>query len=319
MDGERFDHVVLGAGLRGLAAALQFRRDHPSATLLVIDAAPRAGGQVQTQRSNGFTCELGPFAFTADEVAPLLAAMAPAPPIVSALATARTGSRFDGTGLVPVAIDPAPVSFGTGCEELVQAGRRILAPSMRLGRAAVGLRPLDVGFAVELGGEAGSRLTAARLTAALPLRAAAALLAGFDRELAPLAQRLHDDARAFVFLGGHGADAPELRGYGIAPTADLDTPVAEAIFCTQVFARRALPGRFLVRVELAVTDPDAADADLVRVAEDELRRWTGTRASFGFTKVHRFWSPAAAAGPAAAECRSRLAAVARHVGALSLC
>jgi len=45
MDAERFDHVVLGAGLRGLHAALHARRTQPAASLLLVDAAPRAGGR----------------------------------------------------------------------------------------------------------------------------------------------------------------------------------------------------------------------------------------------------------------------------------
>jgi protoporphyrinogen oxidase len=316
MDAERFEHIVLGAGLRGLQAALRIRRGHPTASLLVVDAAPRAGGAVRTQRSNGFVCELGPFAFAADELAPWLAALQQPPRTVAALESGRQGCRFDGTRMHPIDAEPLPVSFATGAEELVQACRRDLGAALRLGRAATALHPGDTGWEVELGGEAPSRLAAGALTIALPTSATALLLAGCDRELAACAQRLVDEHRAFVFFGGHGSDAPELRGHGIVPTGDLDTPCAEMIFCTQVFAQRALPGRFLVRIELAGAAASADDATAVAIAEAELRRWTGTRAPLPFAKLHRFTIEAEDA--ALVECRVRLQALAGRSDTLRL-
>jgi protoporphyrinogen oxidase len=314
MDGEHLDHVVLGAGLRGLGAALQIRRDHPDATLLVVDAAPRAGGRVQTQRSNGFVCELGPFAFAADELTPLLALLPQPPRPVEALATGRRGSVFDGVGLVATDVEPTPLSFATGSEELVQAIRREFGPRLRLGRAVTALHAAPGGWQVTLGGERPSQLMASRLTLAVPAVAAAALLTAFDHELA--APRADAPARAFVFFGGHGSDAPELRGYGIVPTDTLATPCAEMIFCTQVFAQRALPGRFLVRLELVGELAAADDVTLVTAAEAELRRWTGTRAPLPFSKVHHCRGDGDVA--AEVERRTRLAAVAERLPGLTL-
>ncbi len=316
MDGERFDHVVLGAGLRGLGAALQIRRDHPAATLLVVDRAPRAGGRVQTQRSNGFVCELGPFAFAAGELAPLLALLPQPPRPIEPLASGRQGSLFDGSGLLAIDVEPTPLSFATGNEELVQACRRALGGALRLGRAATRLQPKATGFEVELGGETPSRVAADQVTLALPTTATATLLAEFDPALPDTARRLGTEQRAFVFFGGHGSDAPELRGYGIVPAPSVETPCSEVIFCTQVFAQRALPGRFLLRMELATPIADADDAMLVAAAEAELRRWTGTRAPLPFTKVHRF---AVAIDDAAhVECRVRLRAIAAQLDGLGL-
>ncbi|MBL8754904.1 MAG: NAD(P)-binding protein, partial [Planctomycetes bacterium] len=48
---EPFDHIVLGAGLRGLRAALELRRTTPTANLLVVEAEPAPGGSVRTQRT----------------------------------------------------------------------------------------------------------------------------------------------------------------------------------------------------------------------------------------------------------------------------
>lgn len=311
MEPEPFDHVVLGAGLRGLGAALRQRRAAPGATLLVVDAAARAGGQVQTQRSNGFVCELGPFAFLRQELEPVLAQLDAPPRLVEPLAEGRRGWRFDGAGLVPTEVEPVPVACPSGNEELVQACRRALGPALRLGRPVTALLPHGAGVDVVLGGDVASRLRARKLTLALPAAAAAALLAPFDRALTPVAARLGGEPRAFVFLGGHAGDAPELRGYGIVPDPTVATAVAEVIVCTQVFAQRALPGRCLVRIELAASGDDAA---LVAAASTTLAQWTGTQAAWPFTKVHRF--VANGGDPAAAvECRARLAAVAAHLQA----
>ncbi|MFO0279249.1 MAG: NAD(P)-binding protein, partial [Planctomycetota bacterium] len=58
-----FDALVLGAGGRGLAAALRLRAAAAASTavpprLLVVDAAPAPGGSIRTQRTNGYVCEL---------------------------------------------------------------------------------------------------------------------------------------------------------------------------------------------------------------------------------------------------------------------
>lgn len=316
MDAESFDLVVIGAGLRGLGAALASRRSDPHAALLVVDRAPRVGGEVQTLRSNGFVCELGPFAFARDDVAPLLSLLAHPPRLVEALPTAARGHRYDGNRLLSVDVDPTPVSFASGTEELPQACRRELGAVLRLGRTATAVQVHAHGFELTLGGEVPGRVRARRLTLALPPAAAGELLAPFDRELAACAGRIGAEPRAFVFLGGHRADAPELHGFGIAPADGVDSPVAETVFCTEVFAQRALPGRLLLRAEVAGAAVAGDDAAVIAAVEAELRRWTGTTAKLPFAKVHRFAVPADAA--AEVECRTRLAALAARIDGLSV-
>ena len=51
--------VVIGAGVTGLAAALRLREHAPSTDVVVLEAAPRAGGTVATERSGGFVAEIG--------------------------------------------------------------------------------------------------------------------------------------------------------------------------------------------------------------------------------------------------------------------
>ena len=316
MTSEPVDVLVIGAGLRGLAASLRLLRDQPTERLAVIDSAPQPGGNTRTQRSNGFLCELGPFAFARAEVEPMLALVRHPPVVVEALPSASHGHVFLGDRLESTAVDPVPVSFRTGAEELVQACRRELGPMLRLGRAATRIEPNSEGFVVTLGGEAPTPVAARRLVLALPVAAACGLLARFDPALADTAGRLQTEPRGFAFFGGTAHEAPELRGYGVVPGDHLDTPLAEVIFCTEVFPGRALPGRFLVRCELVGAALARDDTAALAIAEAELRRWTGTPAHLGFTKLHRFGVEVQ--NGAFVECRARLHGLSARLPGLSL-
>ncbi len=308
------DVIVVGAGLRGLAAALDCPARRPDARLLVVDAAPHVGGRVRTQRTNGFSCELGPFAFDRAEVAPFLAHLTPAPRILECAVT--SGWVFDGNGLLATPVDPRPVSFGTGAEELVQACRRQLGKRFTLARAAVRVQTDGGTWHVTLGGEVPTEVGARALVLALPTAAAAGLLAGFDPELGAITARLQSEPAAFVFLGGNTVEAPWSSGYGIVPTEGISSPMAEAIFCHAAFPGRALPGRFLVRCEIRGEAAKASEDSLARTAIDELRRWTRAVVTAPFVKVHRFEDEVA--DGARAECRVRLAGVAARAPGLSI-
>ena len=316
---EPFDLVVLGAGLRGLTAALRARKEASGRTLLVVDRAAQPGGSLRTQRTNGYVCELGAFAFTADELAPLLAVLDRAPAPIAALPTAGRGAMTDGVTGHSIDLDAAPLAFRTGNEELVQACRRELGQALRLGRDVTAITAAAPGepFTLTLGGEVPSSLLAHELVVALPTATAGRLLGAFDPGLAEAAARVRHEQRAFVWFGGDERDAPELTGYGLVPAPDLATPCVEVIFCTQVFAGRALPGRFLVRCELVLAgDGDLDDASTLALAERELRRWTGCRAAFGLQKVHT--TTVAIDDGALVECRSRLRALPARVPGLRL-
>lgn len=313
---EPYDCVVVGAGLTGLRAALAAQRAAPTSPLLVVDAAPQPGGGVATQRSNGFVCELGPFAFARDELAPWLELLAVPPALVPARPEAAFGAVFRAGALERVPVDPAPVACRTGNEELVQACRRQLGAGLRLGRAVTAVAPRPAGWALELGGEVAATVHAVQLLLAVPVAVAARLLAGLDPALASAADGLQVEPAAFVFLGGLAAEHPEVRGYGVLPAEGEPGAVAEAIFCTEAFQQRALPGRCLVRCELtgrAATDDDRA---LVATATAELVRWTGGAGPWPFTKVHRFTRPVVDA--AHAECRARLQGLAARAPGLVL-
>ncbi len=60
--------IVIGGGITGLTAAyaLQERRHHvPGIEVTLVDAAPRLGGKILTERVDGFTVEAGPDSFVA--------------------------------------------------------------------------------------------------------------------------------------------------------------------------------------------------------------------------------------------------------------
>lgn len=81
--------LVVGAGLTGLVAAHRLRR--LGAEVDLLEAAPRAGGVVQTTREDGWLLEHGPDAFHADSpaLAPLLQELGLAAEVVRAPALDR--------------------------------------------------------------------------------------------------------------------------------------------------------------------------------------------------------------------------------------
>lgn len=307
------DRLVVGAGSRGLFAALAARRATPNAHVVVVEALPQPGGSLRTQRSNGFACELGAFAYAREELDPLLELLAQAPIPLEALASGRTGWSWDGTALAPVEVAATPWSFRSGNEELAQACRRELGPALRLGRAVVAVRAQVGGFEVDLAGEVPTTLHTRELHLCTPTDVAARLLGALDPGFVA-AERIRREPRAFVFFGGYQRDLPALTGYGVLPVAGEDHVLAEAIFCSHVFPGRALPGQLLVRLEVHGTTLDGDDAAVLQAALAELRRWTGCGDRFGFTKVHRFTEEVG--DGALVECRARLRGLTARVPGL---
>lgn len=300
-----FDAIIVGGGLRGLHHALRIRAQRPGDRVLVVESEAWPGDDVRTQRSNGFTCELGPFAFSRDEIKPLLEPLPQPPRIIDCNEEGRTGWLFDGKESKPLHVEPEPCSFATGCEDIVQAYRRELGSSLRLGRAAMSVKPADNGgFVITLGGEVPTELRTTEVVFATSATAAARTLGSFDPELPHVANQGQLERRAFAWFGGLSKDTPELRGYGILPHPEMGSPLAELIFCTHVFPNRAMPDRCLLRAETALAEVPEDDRELTHIAEEEVRRWTGTNAKFGFTKVHRFTT--IAPDGALAECRNRI-------------
>lgn len=281
--------VIVGAGLGGLARALHVLRTEPERPLRLVDAASQPGGTARTSRAEGYVCELGPIGFPPEQFAALVRDLPAPPAMLSAKDAATRGWCFDGKELHPLAVPLAPVSCRHGVESIVQAMRLALDGRLLLGRAITAVLPHDTGFALALAGEVPITLTAEQVDLCLPPAASARLLAPLDPALAAAAARLQQEPRAFAFFGfDELAVLPLSLGYGVLPAMDLPTQIAEVICCTNVFAHRALPGRALLRVELALAAPVEDDAALLGTALRELRAWTGLQAPLRFQRLHRF-------------------------------
>jgi oxygen-dependent protoporphyrinogen oxidase len=55
--------VIVGAGIAGLSIAWAIRRRDPDADLVVLERGPRTGGNIRTERVDGYVCESGPDGF----------------------------------------------------------------------------------------------------------------------------------------------------------------------------------------------------------------------------------------------------------------
>ncbi len=311
------DIAVVGAGLRGLHAARQAQL--AGRTVQAFDAATEPGGAARTLRSEGFVCELGDFALAAPDWAEHARALTRPPAAQSLRPTACTGAVWNGSHLVPTAVDGQPCSGVTGLSDLAVAYRRELGAVLQLGRGITAVAPLDGGFAVTLGGEVPRTLQARSVVLCSRLDAAAGLVGGLDPALAATAGRLRRVPHAFAFLGTWQDAAAEqaLRGFGVR--VEAPGPVRELLFCTNAFARRAVAGKALVRVELAgdalAAAPLATDDDAVAaLAEADLRAITGWTGTLLFRRVHR--GDALIADGAHTEATARLRDLCRRVGSL---
>ncbi len=310
-----FEHAVVGAGRRGLLAALRLRQSAAPESVVLIEAQPRPGGDDLTRRSNGFVCELGAFALGAAELAPFLAALRSPPHPIPVAAAARTGELWTGRDRVPAPVGGDPQSFRSGLEELWQACRRELEPALRLGRAATAVQRTRDGWTLTLGGEVPATLAARTLHLALPLDTSSRLCATFDPGLAAAAGLLATETGALVFLGDRTERGESVPGYGIAAAPGVPGRLREVIHCSRALPGRAIPGRCLLRCELTGVDAAATDAGLQALAEDELARWLGAPLGpFGFALVHR--TAALVRDGAFAECSARLRGLSARAGAL---
>jgi protoporphyrinogen/coproporphyrinogen III oxidase len=120
MSAEQLQAVVVGAGAAGLAAALEL--EARGAEVLLVDAAPRVGGVMQTVCSEGFLFERGPNTFLV--TAPALALLRRAG-LEAALLAASPASRsrfvYQNGALAEVPLGP-----------LAFLGSRMLSPRAKL-------------------------------------------------------------------------------------------------------------------------------------------------------------------------------------------
>ncbi|MDN6630594.1 MAG: protoporphyrinogen oxidase, partial [Staphylococcus equorum] len=52
--------AIIGAGITGLSSAYFIKKQRPDIDVTIYEASNRAGGKIQTYRTEGYTIELGP-------------------------------------------------------------------------------------------------------------------------------------------------------------------------------------------------------------------------------------------------------------------
>ena len=317
------DRLVIGANLDGLACALDARRAWE--TVLLVDAAPRPGGRIQTQRSEGFVCEYGPFALPRSEWDALAQKLRRAPAAVGLQPGAENGFYWNGRERLQTPVGGDPVSGAGGLEDLVTAFRRELddtslnaegasEPVLQLGREVTALAPGDNGVLnATLGGESPRTVTARAVDLFIPLDRAARLLAPLDQALPDLCARFVREPEAMCFLGfsTNAAVAAATAGYGMVVeemTEPLDG-VEEVLFCTSIYPRRAQPGKSLVRVAFAGDIATCSDEELLDRSRRVLLRVFGLTDAPIFFRCNRSSRPIR--DSVDLECRVRLRALDR--------
>ena len=177
-------------------------------------------------------------------------------------------------------------------EDLIQALRRELGDALLLGRPAVEVnRDLD-GWQVRLGGEVETMITAKELTLAVPAHAAAMLLARVDQDLANELSAIAFAPVANVYLGFWESDvAAALQGFGFLLDPIEDSPVLGILYCSSIFPRCSVPGKFLVRAMIGGRDHpetvDLGDEELINMVRETLRKYAGIKDSPLFQRVRR--------------------------------
>jgi oxygen-dependent protoporphyrinogen oxidase len=250
--------VVVGAGLAGLAAAHEIGR--AGEAVLLIDAARRPGGVIETERpAGGWVVEAGPDGFlAADQNIPALAAeVGVANRIIS---QSTTGSlAWDGTRLTPLSAGAAAgmldidtrgldltagfATFREGMGELIAALARGTPPQVG-GVTAV----LPAQRSLRLSVTGGASLEARGVVLAVPAFAAAPLIASLDATAREALEsvRYHPSANASLAYRREQVAHP-LDAAGFAALPADGGAVRACTFASSKFAGRAPQGHVLLR------------------------------------------------------------------------
>lgn len=273
--------LVVGGGLAGLSAAFGLSG---LTELLVLDAEPRLGGQILTERSGGFTIERGAegFVFRSTALPALAGALGLPGDAVIGQSTLRSYG-WDGSALAALAPGEAATYLGfqvsredlgkgirslrAGMGSLIEAFERALgaAPdvTLRRGVRVTALERTSQGVRAFL--DDGSTSEARLAVVATSAAAAARLLGTQLTEAAPLAAApvLSSTTVELAFERGAIEHALDGTGFVIAEPAQRDG-LRACTFTSSKFAGRAPEGRLSLRLffrptadELASLDDDA--------------------------------------------------------------
>ncbi len=302
------DRLVVGANFDGLACALDAARAGES--VLLVDEAPRPGGRIRTQRTEGFVCEYGPFALPRKDWDGYAARLRRPPAAIALQPGATTGFYWNGRELLQAPVGGDPVSGAGGLEDLVIAFRREVddaaldadgarEPVLQLSREVTALAPGEDGslFAT-LGGESPRTVIARGVDLFVPLDRAARLLAPLDPALPDLCSRFDREPEAVCFVGysnsakvaaatgSYGIVLAEMLTQDAAPDAELDG-IEEVVFCSSAYPRRAQTGKALIRVAFGGTAAAIDDEVLLDQTRRALHRMTGLEDQPIFFRCHR--------------------------------
>jgi oxygen-dependent protoporphyrinogen oxidase len=283
--------AVVGGGLAGLTVA--FRRARAGDRVVLFEPAPRLGGQLWTERRDGFVVEHGAEGFVArSEAVPSLAAdLGIGDDLVGQEETRSYG--FDGERLVPLAQGEAATflgfqvpreelgkgirTFRLGMGQLSDALARAIdgRVDVRLERRVLSVEPAaEAGFRVHLGGGATEEADAVVL--ATHAAGAASLLEGAFGAAASALRASPTLSSCTVTLAfrrealGHPLDG---TGFVVA-AAHQDHGFRASTFITSKFAGRSPHGMASVRLFFRPVPEDFALGDdaWVARAEASLRR-----------------------------------------------
>lgn len=292
--------VIVGGGITGLACALRLQElqraaaeatprvtaPQPRVGVTLIEASPRLGGKLVSDRVQGFVVDAGADIFLASKpgAVELCTTLGIAHRVIGTDDGRRRTFVRAGTTLVPASHYGAErlATLEGGMQELVDAAARALRATEVLAGAAAG--PV-----VDIAGRARHRDATSRyrlrvsgrdvgadaVVVAVPARAAATLL----RQLAPRAAALLEAVRyrsSFtVSAGYHALDVPHaLDGYGYLVPGAGAGEVSACTWTSSKIPSRAPAGHVLLRGYVHGA-PGLSTYDARRLVLDEFRRVLG--------------------------------------------
>ncbi len=255
--------AVLGGGLAGLVAAYELTGAGHLVTIL--EAGPRLGGQVWTERSQGFLIEHGAEGYAAGRAAgkELCGRLGLTGRLVSQLTTRSQVSRQGKLSPLPAweaaqlagiqadrtALGQGIASLRDGMVELVEALTKALAPRAVIRPNTAGVRLASRAGGWEVATSRGDVIAADAAVLAIPAAAAAGLVAPWCPDAAEVLGSFRAVSTVSVSLAfpasgvAHGLDA---SGF-VSEAGPEDEGFRACSFASNRFPGRAPPGFVLLR------------------------------------------------------------------------
>ncbi len=272
--------AIVGGGLSGLALA--FRAASAGLDVVVVESSNRLGGQLSTERTDGFVVEHGAEGFVAGSaaVARLAEELGIAGDIIGQ--SVHDSCAFDGRQLVPLARGEAgrrlgfqvsQRAFGKGIQsfrhgmaqlyEALESALEQLGVPREKAFGVGSLERIDGGFRLHGGPR---EVRAERVAVAVPAAAAAELLAPTFGALARCLSQSRCTSNVGVNLAFDARDAPlrpNTTGFVVAEGAELAQTLGfrACSYSSAKFAGRSPPGKVLLRTFFRPSDSDLQGLD----------------------------------------------------------